>query len=354
MERTARAAALVVAVAMTVAACGDDGPANTADNRPTSPSTSSTPFTGTTLEPGEVIRVDNLDGARLHQVDDGVVRSFETSAEVTEFGTATRLGSGEAAYRAEGDAGLLVFSMTTEREERETPLDGDVVAAVAVDDKQRELPDFSSDEGGDGEQGEQTSYAVAVPKDRTSVTLDLKYNGVVQSFDLLEGKPEGERPDALYRADRGTVVYQEGLAPSQFDVEVGSQTYANTITVQRAELGYFPVRGHETPSAKDKGWLSFWVGMDAKGTTCAAPIAAYTFTGDDGTVYQPAQAASEIKGPDLLDTPVAVVAFEVPADLAKGTLTIGAPRVTCQTSTAEFNEVPAHGTATIAVTLPAS
>jgi hypothetical protein len=149
-------------------------------------------------------------------------------------------------------------------------------------------------------------------------------------------------------------VYQEGLAPSQFDVQVGSQTYTNTVTVPRAELGYFPVRGHELPSARDKAWLSIWVGMDAAGTTCAAPLTAYTFTAADGTAYQPAQSASEVKEPDLLDTPLAALGFEVPADLAKGTLTMTAPHVTCQVSTATYEEVPASGTVTIDVTLPAS
>lgn len=346
--RRCRVAALLLTAALTVAACGDDAPAP-AKNQPRPP-TSTKAFDGTTLQPGEVVHVDNLDGARLHQVRDGVVRSFETSVEVTEFGTATQLGSGDAAYRADGNAGLLVFSMTTERNERETPLEGDVVAAVSVDDTQRELPDFSSTEA----DGEQTSYAVAVPKDRTAVTLDLKYSGAVQSFDLLDGKPTGERPDALYRADRGTVVYQEGLTPSQYDVEVGGQTYTNEITVGRAELGYFPLRGHEMPSSDDKAWLSMWVGQDAKGTTCAAPLSAYRFTDADGTAYQPTQSASEVPEPSLLDTPVAVIAFEVPADLAKGTLTIGAPQVTCQVSTSTYTPVPAHGTATIDVTLPAS
>lgn len=356
MGRTARrcrAAAVLLAAAVTVAACGDDAP-DPADSRLPNPptSTSTTPFTGTSIEPGEVVRVDNLDGARLQQVRDGTVRSFETSVEVTEFGTADRLGSGDAAYQAEGDGTLLVFRMTTEHNERDNPPEIDVVAAVTVDDKQRELPDFSSTES--GSDGEQTSYAVAVPKNRRSVTLDLKYNGLVQSFDLLEGKPTGERPDALYRADRGTVVYQEGLAPSQFDVQLSDQTYTNTVTVPRAELGYFPVRGHEMPSAQDKAWLSIWVEMDASGTTCAAPLTAYTFTAADGTAYQPVQSASEVKGPEPLDTPLAALGFEVPADLAKGTLTMTAPHVTCQVSTATYEEVPASGSVTIDVTLPAS
>ena len=358
MGRTARrcrAAALLLAAAVTVAACGDDAPDPAANRSPNPPtSTSTTPFTGTTIEPGEVVRVDNLDGARLQQVRDGIVRSFETSVEVTEFGTADRLGSGDAAYQAEGDATLLVFSMTTDRTDREdsNEPDADVVAAVAVDDKQRELPDFSATES--EADGEQTNYVVAVPKNRRSVTLDLKYNGVVQSFDLLEGKPTGERPDALYRPDSGTVVYQEGLTPSQFDVQVSSQTYTNTVTVRRAELGYFPAVGHEMPSAPDKAWLSMRVGMDASGTTCSAPLTAYTFTDADGTAYQPAQSTSQVSEPSLLDTPDAVVAFEVPADLEKGTLTMTAPHVTCQVSTATYEEVPASGTVTVDVTLPAS
>jgi hypothetical protein len=346
-------AALLLTAVVTVAACGDETP-DPAGNRSPNPPTSSTPFAGTTIAPGEVVRVDNLDGARLQQVDDGMVRSFETSVEVTEFGTADQLGSGDAGYRAEDGGTLLVFSMTAERTERANPPpEVDVVASVAVDDKQRELPDFSAtDIDGDGEQA---SYAVAVPKKRRSVTLDLKYSGVVQSFDLLEGEPTGERPDALYRADRGTVVFQEGLTPSQVDVQVGSQTsYTNTITVARVELGYFPVQGHEMPSEPDKAWLSMWVGMNAPGTTCAAPLAAYTFTDAGGTAYQPAQAASKISEPGLLDTPYALVSFEVPADLAKGTLTVSSPTMTCQVSTATYEEVPARGTATIGVTLPQS
>jgi hypothetical protein len=347
--RRCRAAALLLTAVVTVAACGDETP-GPAENRSPNPPTSSTPFAGTTIAPGEVVRVDNLDGARLQQVDDGIVRSFEVSVEVTEIGTADQLGSGDSGYRAGSGGTLLVFSMTTEHTERENPLEGDVVAAVAVDDKQRELPDFSSTE----EDDDQTSYAVAVPRNRRSVTLDLKYSGVVQSFDLLEGEPTGERPDALYRADRGTVVFQEGLTPSQFDVDVSTQTYTNTVTVRRAELGYFPVLGHEMPSARDKAWLTMLVGLDAAGTTCAAPLSAYTFTAD-GTVYQPAQSASKISEPSLLDTPDAVVSFEVPADLSQGTLALAvAPHVTCQTSTATYNEVPARGTATIDVTLPKS
>jgi hypothetical protein len=349
--RRRRLTALVLTAAMTVAACGDDTPA-AGGSRSFTPTTSSTPFAGTTLQSGEVVLVDNLDGAKLRPVKDGIVRSFEISAEVTEFGTAEQLGTGDAAYRAEGDDRLLVFSMTTERTERETALDGDVVAAVTVDDKQRELPDFSSSSS--SAEGTQASYAVAVPRKPAAVTLDLKYNGVVQSLDLLEGKPTGERPDALYRADRGTVVFQEGLAPGQFDVEVSTQTYTYTATVVRAELGYFPIQGHETPSTKDKGWLTLWVGSVAKPTTCVAPLAAYTLTAEDGTAYQATQSASKIPEPGLLDSPLSIVAFEVPADLAEGTLTVTSPRVTCQTSTATYDDVPAHGAATIDITLPAS
>lgn len=349
--RRCRVVALVLAAAMTAAACGDDTSRtneNLSPRSPSAPSTSKAPFTGTTLEPGEVVAVDNLDGARLQSVDKGVVRSFETSVEITEIGSAEQIGAESAAYRAEGDARLVVFTMTAEDNDRETELEGDVVAAVAVDDKQREVPGFESTL----ENGGSASYAVAVPEDRRSVELQLKYNGEVQSFDLLEGEPTGERPEALYRADRGTMVYQEALAPSQFTVTVWEQPHVYTATVHIAELGYFPVRGNELPSAKDKGWLSLWVGADASPSTCAAPLAAYSLKDEKGATYQPAQSVSEVKEPGVIDTPVSVVAFEVPADLEKATLTISAPQVTCQVSTASFELVPASGAATIDITLP--
>jgi hypothetical protein len=353
----ARAVAVLAVTALGVAACGDGKTPATAASGSSSPAGSTTPFSGTTLAEGEVVQVADLDGARLHPVEDGIVRSFETSVEVTEIGWADRLGAGDEGYRAaDGDAGLVVFSMTTERTERATPLDGEVVAAVSVDDRQRELPGFSSDGSPDGSPdgagGEQVSYAVAVPEDRRSVVLELKYGGVVQSFDLLDGKPTGERPDALYRSAGGTAVFQEALTPAQLEVDVAGSTYKYTTTVRRAELGYFPVQGTEVPSSAGKGWLTMWIGTDGDVSTCVAPLSAYRFTDAAGTVYQPAQATSKIPEPGIIDSPESIVTFEVPADLAKGTLTVSAPRITCQTSTATFNPVPARGTATVDVTLP--
>lgn len=351
--RRCRSAALLLVAAATVTACADETPGtgvNRPQKAPVTTSTSSAPFTGTTVAVGEVLRLENLDGARLQQVDDGLVRSFEMSVEVTEIGWADQVGSDDDAYRAEGDATLVVFSMTTEYTERETPLEGEVVATVTVDDQQRELPDFASD----SDDGETVNYAVAVPEDRRSVSLELKYGGVEQSFDLLEGKPTGERPEALYRATSGTVVYQEGLTPAQFDVDAYGQGFTETytVTVGRAELGYFPLQGSETPSGEDKGWLTMLVGSDSSATTCSAPLSAYTFTDDKGTVYQAAQPVSEIPDPGIIDVPVAVVTFEVPADLSKGTLTVTSPQVTCQVSTATYKQVPARGAATIDVALP--
>ena len=81
-------------------------------------------------------------------------------------------------------------------------------------------------------------------------------------------------------------MFQEGLTPSQFDVDVSTQTYTNTVTVRRAELGYFPVLGHETPSAQDKAWLTMLVGLDAAGRP-VPPDTAYTFTAADGTATSP-------------------------------------------------------------------
>jgi hypothetical protein len=341
--RGTRAAAVGIVLVMAVTGCGNDSQAGT-KKTPTS-TTGEPPFSGRTLADGELAEVDSLDGATLQSVEDGVVRSYETSVEILEAGTADQLSD----LRAGEGATLLVFTMETTRNERDSTLAvdaGEVTAAVVVDGTQRELPNW--DTGGTRE------YAVAVPDDRRTVELRLKYGRFTQTFDLLEAEPTGDRPEALYRAEDATVVDAGDLTPASFEVNAygaGFETY--TVTAA-AELGYLTYAGVEPPSADDKAWLTVTAAEEVSGAgSCSATIDAYALTDSDGARYEPVPSASTIAEPGILDGVVSTVTFEVPADLTSATLTVAPATVPCQVSTATFRPVPARGQATIEITLPA-
>jgi hypothetical protein len=349
-NRRGRALSGLLGVCLLVAACGD-GDTGSGTNDDGAQTTSAKPFDGETVAIGEAVQLSSVDGVRMQSVKDGLVRSYQTSVEVVEIGSADEAKDGDTRYRADEGGKLIAFSMTVRPDDdgTETGAEDDVVASVAVDDTPHELPSFDDVTGGDT-----AHYVVAVPKDRRSVDLELKYKSVTQSFDLLEGKPKGERPKALYRAADSTVVDQENLTPAAFEVSPYPPEWTTyTVQVPLVDLGYFAFNG-EVPADPDKAWLSFLVDKEVEPEgICTAPLSAYALTDAAGTAYQPAEGASKVPEAGFLtDDEKAIVAFEVPVDLTSATLTVAPTQIPCETSTAEVTTVQARGQASIAVTLP--
>ena len=353
--------AVVAAGTMLAAGCSNDTAGTPVGVATTAPSTSMAPFDGQTLALGEVVQVDGIDGARMQPVADGVVRSYATTVKVTEVGSADQVGDatrGEA-YRAVAGGTLLAFTVSVAQDAGADGVSEKVVADVDVDGTQRVLPDFF--DGGSGSStsgGAQVHYVVATPQHRRAVDLELKAAGLVQSFDLLQGRPKGDRPAALYRAAGGTTVRQEALTPAKYKVTLHGDDQVNQITVQTAELGYFGGKEDAVPSNPANGWLSLAVnedGADGSYAICVTPLTAYTLTDDSGHKYPASATASTVPAkPELIGDTSYVVAFEVPADLAKATLTITPKNVVCEVSTSTYEPVPAHGAPTVEVTLPAT
>lgn len=363
--RAGVALAAAVSVMGLTAACGDDTKGTAVPGAQSAPSTSLAPFDGKTLQPGEVAQVGSTDGARMQPVANGMIRSYGTTVKIVEVGTADQVNdtAGGQDYRAAAGGSLLAFTVSVAQDEGVEGISDKVVADVNVDGTQRTLPDFfdsgSSSSGSDG--GTQLHYVVATAQNKRAVDLELKAANVVQSFDLLNGRPKGDRPAALYRSASGTTVHQDAQPPVTYKVKVSDsgQEYATGITVDSTVLGYFGGKDGVVPADPANGWLTLNItenGVPRGYAMCVTPLTAYSLKDAAGHEYKPSGEASSVPSkPELIGDTKAVVAFEVPADFAQGVLTITAPKtIVCQTSTAEYNPRPAHGKATVAIALPAT
>ncbi|NUR25310.1 MAG: hypothetical protein HOV83_05585 [Catenulispora sp.] len=321
------------------------------------PSSTPTPFAGKTLQPGEVAQVAGTSGARMQPVSDGMIRSFGTTVKIVEIGTADTVddtSTGES-YRAAAGASLLAFTVTVGHDEGMDGIGDKVVADVNVDGTQRTLPEFFGRSGGSSSAGgTQVHYVLATARNKQTVDLELKASNVVQSFDLLRGKPKGDRPAALYRSTSGTTVHQEGISPVTYKVAVYDKDEAHQVTVTRAELGYFTVKDAAAPSNPADGWLVLNVTDRSDGyATCVTPASAYTLKDAAGKEYKPSGAATSVPSePGFVTDTESVVGFEVPADFAQGTLTIAPSTAVCEKGTMNFVPRPVHSTATVSISLP--
>lgn len=361
--RLGMTAVAVVTVAGLAAGCSDNstvGGATGQNSAPTggqTPTTGQTPFTGKTLQPGEVAQVASTDGARMQPVADGMIRSYGTTVKIVETGTADTVSdasSGES-YRAAAGGSLLAFTVTLAQDEGMGESSGKVVADVNVDGTQRTLPEFfggSSGSSSDG--GTQMHYIVATAQNKHAVDLELKASNVVQSFDLLQGKAKGDRPVALYRSTSGTTVHQEGLSPVTYKVAVYDKDEAHQVTVTKAELGYFTEKDAAIPSNPADGWLTLSVQDRSDGyATCVTPASAYTLKDAAGKEYKPSGSATAVpSNPESLGDTQSVVAFEVPADFAQGTVTIAPDNAVCEKGTLNYTPRPVHSIATVSLSLP--
>jgi hypothetical protein len=352
-----RIVALTVAAGVSLTGCSDttDGQAAGISLPTTTKATTTTsrpPFYGKTLTEGEVQKVSDLSGARMQPVTGGEVRGLHVAAKVLEFGTGDQIGSNGGGYQPPDGASLIAFRVSVTVDSSATSsLDSQVVASVSVDGKQRSLTDFLAPRSGT----QTSSYLIAVPEERRAVDLELKSPGVVQQFDLLEGKPKGDRPAALYRAANGTAVFQQALTPSGYEVapRAGKFSAVNTVTISQAEFGYFNGKTETAASTVDKAWLTFNGSNKAQnGESCVAPLAAHKLTDDKGTVYEAATSSDMPAHPDIIGESPFILTFEVPADMKKATLSVAPTTVTCQVSTANFQPVPARGEAKFDITIP--
>lgn len=353
-----RALVLLAAVGLLAAGCGgtEGTPKAANQTRSSAPTTTSRePFDGEELTDGEVVKVEKLDGIRLDSLDDGALRNYGVGVDVLDFGTADRVDGGQdVEYGAGPDSTLLAFRL------RVTPfldeLGSKVTATVSVDGRQRSLPDFEyslSDAGED----ETLQYLVAVPNDRREVELELKYAGLAQTFDLLEGERTGDQPEILYRSPDAPSVYVENLTPAKLPItDDDGEAGTYVVAVTRAELTYFTPELGDTPSAEDKAWLVVTYEPDGEGSLrldpdpsgCVVPFTAFTVSAADGTTAPVVDRHSTMEAFDSEKTLV----FEVPADLTEATLTLAAAPFGCQWA-GQSEPYTATGRADVSIKLPA-
>ncbi|MFD1048984.1 hypothetical protein ACFQ1S_27330, partial [Kibdelosporangium lantanae] len=192
---------------------------------------------------------------------------------------------------------------------------------------------------------------------RRTVDLQLKSAGLTQAIDLLEGKPKGDRPKALYRPADGTVLKQEALPPATFTISIwpGKPPVPQDVTVKEADFSYFNAMTNAVPSSPDKAWLTF-VGKSSTGGSsgdiCVTTLAAHKLIDDKGTTIAPSESASKMPGEGFLAEEDFTVSFEVSADIKSATLDIAPNQMRCQISTGNYQARQANGEAKIAVTIP--
>lgn len=346
----------VLVLGLVLTACGEDTqgtPSAGSKRATTTSSTSAAPFEGEVLADGEVAAADKLDGVSLKSPDDGRLRNYGVAAEVLDFGTADVVDAGDGVqYGAGQDSTLLAFKL------RVAPfVDGvaeKVTATVSVDGRQRSLPDFEYTLSTAGEDST-VQYVVAVPDDRREVELELKYAGLPQTFDLLEGERTGDQPDILYRSPDNPVIYVENLTPAKLTVtdedgEVGSYV----IAVTTAALTYFTNELGDQPSDPKNTWLSvvYEPGADgsldynASGPSCVVPFEAFTLVAD-GQTYQVNSQHSTMKEFDSEK----VLVFEVPADLTEATLNAAPTSFPCSNGGMDY-PFTVTNTAAIEISFP--
>lgn len=325
----------VLVLGLVLTACGEDtqGTPSAGSKRPTTTSsTSAAPFEGEVVADGEVVAVDKVDGVSLKSPDDGRLRNNGVSADVLDFGTADVVDAGDdEQYGAGPDSTLLAFRIRVAA--FADGLSEKVTATVSVDGRQRSLPGFEytmSEEGSD----DTVQYVVAVPDDRREVELELKYAGLPQTFDLLEGERTGEQPDILYRSSDGPGVFVENLTPAKLNVkDEDGEPGAYTMSVTTASLTYFTTELGDQPSGKANAWLTVAyeetidgsVTYSGGASACTLPFEAFVLTGGDGVAYK---VASQHSTMEAFEDKVLV--FEVPADLADATLTAAPQTLSCE------------------------
>ncbi len=345
----------VVVLGLVLTACGEDTqgtPSAGSKRTTTTSSTSAAPFEGEELADGEVVAVDKLDGVSLKSPDDGRLRNYGVATEVLDFGTADVVDAGEGLqYGAGPDSTLLAFKL------RVAPflegLSDKITATVSVDGRQRSLPDFEYTLSTAGEDAT-AQYVVAVPDDRREVELELKYAGLPQTFDLLEGERTGDQPDILYRSPDSPVIYVENLTPAKLTVaNEDGETGSYVITVTNAALTYFTAELGDQPADPKKTWLSVVyeptadgaVEHDAPASSCVMPFEAFTLE-SDGTTYP---VNSQHSTMEMFESEKVLV-FEVPADLTDATLTAAPTAMTC-TSGLDY-PFTVKDTATVEISFP--
>jgi hypothetical protein len=352
-----RALVLLTAVGFLASACasGTEGTPTSIKAKTTKTSTSQAPFDGERLADGEVVKVDKLDGIRLESPDDGRLRNYGTGVDVLDFGTADVVDDGAGTqYGAGKDSTLLAFRLEVTAYTDDDDRSQKITATVSVDGKQRSLPQFEYAFTDVGE-GETLQYLVAIPNDRREVELELKFAGLAQTYDLLEGKRTGEQPEVLYRSDDTPFVYVENLTPAKISgvVERDQEAGSYVVAVKRAELNYFTPKLGDLPKDDKHAWLIVTYEAQGEGTLatyppasgCTVPFADFSLS--DGKATYPVvdkYSAMDVYGDKTL-------AFEVPADLTDAKLTLTSKGFPCDNTgwTDQFvvNSAPADVTMTL-------
>lgn len=352
-----RALALLTTVGLLATACasGTEGtPTPAKQARTTKTSTSRAPFHGERLDDGQVVKADKLDGIRLASPDDGHLRNYGVGVEVVDFGTGDIVDAGSGyEYGAREDSTLLAFRLRVTA--YADGLEDKVKATVAVDGRQRSLPEFeyAVDTAGDDTT---LQYLVAVPKDRREVELELKYADFAQRFDLLEGERTGEQPTILYRSPDEPFLYVENLTPAKLPVaDAEGEPGAYVVAVTRATLTYFSPELGDVPSGDKKAWLIITYEPTSEGsldrlqaTNCMVPFAAFKLTDDEGGEYAVVDRHSVM---DEYESEKRLV-FEVPATLTEATLSLTTPGFPCTSGSLEYPFTSPGPPATVEVTLP--
>lgn len=348
--------AVAISVVLVVAGCGGDEPGvPRGGSAATTTSESRPPFAGETVASGEVRKVSGLGGAKMQTLSgDNEVRGFRTLVKVLEFGTADQIDS-DGGYRAADGSVLIAFRLSAQVEEGDGEVGDQVSASVSVDGTQRTLDDVIASTPADA--GPTTySYVVAVPEDRRSVDLELRSVGTVQSFDLLEGKPKGERPEALYRPDDATVLIQQALTPATFEIAPkGAFDTTQTVSVSEMRFSYFHPKTGAAPSSPDKAWMVFQGSGETESPNyyiCVPTPASHRLIDDKQATFQPAPSSELPAESSIIGDAYFTAAFEVPGDITKATFSVAPTQAVCQISTGTHATVGARGDARIEVTVP--
>ncbi|MET0237329.1 MAG: hypothetical protein ABW224_21955 [Kibdelosporangium sp.] len=348
--------AMVVPVVVATAGCGGGESGIPLGGQPTTTTSKSRlPFNGKTVAAGDVQKVNDLGGAKMQTLAGAEIRGYRTSLKILEFGTAEQIDA-DGGYRGVDGTVLIAFRVSVQVAKGDGDIKGQVTANVSVDGTQRTLNELVGSVV-EGASPKTYSYVVAVPEqDRRSVDLELKSVGTVQSFDLLEGRPKGDRPKALYRPADGTQLIQQSLTPATFEVAPkGTFDSTHTVTVSDMYFSYFHPDTGTAPSSPDKAWLVFHGTGKTKSPgyyTCVPTPDSHRLIDDKQVTYQAAPSSKLPSQTSIVGDTDFKAVYEVPSDIAKATFTVAASKAVCQISTGTYATVDARGEAKIEVTVP--
>lgn len=264
------------------------------------------------MKVGTVARASETDPAKPESR--AVIASYRAGLELVGLDEVDQVLTGDDRYRAPDGGTLIAFTLGDGPCEKK-PCEGwrSLAPQVLLDGEATELPDKGD------------TFVVAVPPGFSRPSLVVEADGYEQSISLEDGTegedniallrtPEDERTmttDKRFRiAARTSIGLQGGAGPD-------SDLFYRDVAVTGASRKFF-LGDDLTPSGPHRAFLlvsASYAYPDRPTTRYVFDPAEITFVGPQGARY-PAR--------DLDPAPdVALLAFDVPADLRKGTFVLG-------------------------------